>query len=328
MRKIFISMLAIVLAVVGWSIPLQAAASAITTTTLSAAMTAGTNRMTVASATGFTASSGTQQYIVFVDTEAMLITAVSGTTITVIRGQNQSSQSAHNSGARAYVGAAGSVSAGSVTGGPFVQSTPVGTCDRNNVGTLPLINVRTARMVNCNGGQWLDQTLPNGTSTMPIVAACNVPIGSVAYASVGTNTADIANKRMTTSIWVPQSVFATGLQVLQGGTATTDTITAQLADSGGKVFAPGAAAGVALSGANTFLSVPFAAAQIITGPALYFASIVGNGATAGAYQTVPTATFKNVVSQGTTSITFGTFPNFTPPTTFTADLAPVVCLYN
>jgi len=112
-----------------------------------------------------------------------------------------------------------------------------------------------------------------------------------------------------------------------GSAPATDNLTGQLADASGKVFAPGAAAGVLTAGANTFLSLPFANAQIITGPALYFASIVGNGTDANNYRTVAAATYNNITSQGTTSITFGTFPDFTPPVTFTADLAPVICLY-
>lgn len=332
MKRILILFL-FVMGVVGLtSTPLSAQGGRITSTTLSAAMNNSQTNLTVASATGISASGSPGPiYLVYVDHEAMQVVSLSSTTLRVIRGVAGSQQTGHKSGARLYFGATGSSTQSNngtvVTGGPFIANSPSGSCTRSANAVLPVINTNTGFFYNCNNGQWLLQTNPADTPNTPLVAACSIPIGSVAYASVGTNTTDIANKRMTTSFFVPYSFWATGLQVLQGGTATTDKITAQLADAGGIVFAPGAAAGVSLSGANTFLSVPFANAQLVTGPALYYASIVGNGTASGAYQTVATATFNNITSQGTTSITFGTFPNFTPPTTFTADLAPVTCLY-
>ncbi len=315
-----------------------------TFTTLSQAVTdARATIIAVASATGFTASTQQIDYGVFIDHEFMRITAVNGTRITVQRGQANTNATSHASGAHAFVGtfAAQQGVATGQSGGPFIQSRNVGSCTRTAYPVLPLIQVNAnatggQAMYNCDGGYWLKQDLLDDTAVIPLVGACNVPIGSVAYASIGTNTTDILSKRMTTSIFVPRTAVYTGIQVMQGGTATTDKITAQIADGSGKLIASGAAAGVSLSGANTFLPVPFAlnraaAAQtttLITGPAMYFASIVGNGTAAGAYETVKTATYIDVLSQGTTSITFGTFPDFTPPTTFTQDLAPIVCLYN
>ncbi len=316
-----------------------------TSTTLSAAIAdARATRMTVASATGFTASNSTigNDYYAFIDHEMVRITAVSGTVISIQRGQLLTNATPHKSGAHVIVGVAPSQQgpATGQSGGPFIQNNLVGACTRSSYPILPLIQANAnaiggQAMYNCDNGVWLKQDLPDDDSAPPIVGACNIAIGSVAYASVGTNTTDIANKRMTTSLFVPNTGYYTGIQVLQGGTATTDKITAQIADASGKVIATGAAAGVSLSGANTFLPVPFAltrggAAQtttLLTGPAMYMVSIVGNGTAAGAYQTVPTATFKNIVSQGTTSITFGSFPDFVAPTTFTQDLAPIVCLY-
>ena len=324
--KRFLHILPAVAVLLALAMP-SVAQSRLTSTTLSAAVTQTQNFITVGSATGFTASSATgTQYIVYVNKEAMRITGVNGTRITVERG-NAGTQTPHASGTRVMVGAAGSSSAGNVTGGPFVRNSPAGACTRSAVATLPVINITNGVWYNCNGGVWLPQTGISDVPNTPLVAACNIPIGSVAYASVGTNTADIADKRMTSSIYVPRTFYATGISILQGGTATTDNITGQLADSGGVVFAPGAAAGVLLAGANTFKNLPFANAQFVTGPALYHGSIVGNGTTAGSYQTVPASTFKDIVTSGTTSITFGTFPNFTPATTFTADVGTVFCIY-
>ncbi len=315
-----------------------------TFTTLSSAVAnERTNKIVVASATGFVASTGTLDYGVFIDHEFMRITAVSGTTITVTRAQAGTNATTHKSGATTYVGPYGSQQAPSnaFPPGPFVQTSYQGSCTPSNYPVNPVIQVNGGNprlqqvMYFCNGSQWVVGSLPDDTPKDGLIGGTNIAIGSVAYASVGTNTTDITNKRMTTSFYLPRTGIFTGIQVLQGGTATTDNITTQIADASGNILATSAAAGTLLSGANTFASIAFAlngagAAQtktILVGPALYFVSVVGNGTAAGAYQTVPTATFKNILSQGTTSITFGTFPAYVPPTTFTADLAPVVALY-
>lgn len=312
-----------------------------TYTTTSAAVTQTANFITVTSATGFTASTTNIDYGVFIDHEFMRITSVSSTRIGVQRGQANTNQSPHKSGATVFVGTfAGQpgVATGQ-TGGPFIQNSLVGSCTRSDYGILPLIQVNANRrqaMYNCNGGQWLEQTLPDDVPAGPLAPICNIAIGSVAYASVGTNTADIASKSMRTTIWVPYTQSFTGIQVLQGGTATTDNITVGLFDAGGKRIATSAAAGTLLSGASTFKSIAFAlnrnaAAQtltMVTGPALYWVAVTGNGTAAGAYQTVPASTFKGILTDSATSQTFGTWPDFTPVTTFTADVGPVVCLYN
>ena len=298
-------------------------------TTLSAAMTASTQTAVVGSATGFVAND-----ILIVDHEAMLVpsnyTAATATITNLTRGYNGTLAMSHKSGATVM----------RITAANLITNSRMGSCTRANQNILPLPSInRTQRdvtMFDCLGGQWYEVTLPDDQPTQPIAPFCSIPIGDTAYASIGTNTTDIADKRMTTSLFVPYTKVFTGIQFLQGGTATTDNITTQIADSEGKIIATGAAAGTLLATADTFKSVAFAlnragtaqTTTIISGPALYMVSIVGNGTAAGAYRTVKTATFKNLVSQGTTSITFGTFPDFTPPTTFTADLAPVVCLYN
>ena len=313
-----------------------------TFTTLSAAVAdERAQRLTVTSATGFVASTGTLDYGMFVDREFMRITGVSGTTITVQRGQANTAATAHSSGARVFVGQYGSQAAsGTQTGGPFVQNRLQGNCTRGSYSILPVIQVNAnavdgQAMYNCLGSVWRRQTLPDDFSPVPLVV-CNIPVGSVALGSLGTNTADVANKMMRTSIWVPQTQVFTGIQVLQGGTATTDNISQALFDTSGLRIASGAAAGTLLAGADTFKQMAFAlnragSAQtltLVTGPALYYIGVTGNGATAGAYRTIAASTFNNVFTGSATSQTFGTFPDFTAPTTFTADVGPIACLYN
>lgn len=74
----------------------------ITSTTLSAAITASATSFAVASATGITApnnQTGSGITLIQVDQEQMLVTAVAGTFISVVRGYNGTAGAAHASGA-------------------------------------------------------------------------------------------------------------------------------------------------------------------------------------------------------------------------------------
>lgn len=177
--------------------------------------------------------------------------------------------------------------------------------------------------VNCAGSA---PSVPGGK-----LKITNIPIGSVALASVGTNTADVV-QLWVTDIWIPVNRFVTKVGLLQGGTATTDKVLATIYDSQGILIASTPLAGTTLSGANTFLeltiSLDGAGAAIpgiqLYGPGQYYIGIQGNGTAAGAIQTVPAPYFDlccNVVAAGV----FGTLPaTITVPTSFTAGKGPIV----
>lgn len=179
--------------------------------------------------------------------------------------------------------------------------------------------------------------LPIGSPTVTggQLAVSNIPIGSVAYASVGTNTTDIAGQWWITDILVPLNRVLTNINFLAGGTSTTDNFMAAIWDAKGNLLAYSAIAGQVLAGGgNTFQTVPLAlnaAAQAITtlqlyGPQQYYVGVQGNGTTGGSLQTIPTATFVNVCA-GVVAGTFGTVPKtITLPATFTAGKGPVVYL--
>lgn len=81
---------------------------ALNSTTLSAAVAATDTSFAVASATGVTApnfTTGSGITYAICDQEWMLVTGLSGTTVTVVRGVNGSVQIAHSSGARIVFGA-------------------------------------------------------------------------------------------------------------------------------------------------------------------------------------------------------------------------------
>lgn len=152
----------------------------------------------------------------------------------------------------------------------------------------------------------------------------NIPIGSVAYASVGTNTTDVAGQLWITDIIIPSSMVVSTIGFLQGGTATTDNTTVAIFDGAGNRLGNSSLSGATLSGASTFQEQALLTPVQVFGPARYFIAVQGNGTAAGAIQTIPTATFVGVLA-GTLAGAFGTVPaKINPPTTFTAGNGPIV----
>lgn len=171
--------------------------------------------------------------------------------------------------------------------------------------------------INCAGPA---PSLPGGQFLVS-----NVPIGSIALASMGTNTAGVI-QLWVSEIFIPCNRFVTKVGFLQGGTAGTDKAAATIYDSQGVLIASSAVAGTNLNGsANSFLeltiSLDGAGATIggvnLYGPGQYYIGIQLNGTAAGDIQTIaaPYLLCAGLVAAGV----FGTFPStITVPTTFTA----------
>lgn len=160
------------------------------------------------------------------------------------------------------------------------------------------------------------------------LAVSNIYIGPVAYASIATNTADVANQMWVTDIWVPFNFLCSTVKVLQGGTATTDKVFAQIYDASGTLIANSSptGGGTALSGANTFLSLSLVSSVTLYGPAQYYVAIQGNGTAAGALQIIPASTYADIVSSTIAGNANATTASITVPTAFAAGAAPVVIL--
>ncbi len=174
--------------------------------------------------------------------------------------------------------------------------------------------------INANAG-----VNPLGTGAVGPLTISNYPMGSVALASIGTNTADISGQLWITGIWVPANKTISKILVLAGGTATTDNILAAIFDYNGKFLQSSALAGALLSGANTFQSLSLLSSVTLSGPAMYYVAVQGNGATAGAIETL--SALYNTVPTTVVSGVFGTVPSsITLPTTFTAANGPVIQL--
>lgn len=124
-----------------------AAQTSMSSTTLSAAVTATANRVIVASATGITArSAGAATTLLYVDQELMEVVSVSGTRITVIRGSVSTPVTSHNSGATVYHGPPGS----------FANSDPSGSCTSTLIGYTPRIVPSTGKSWECVDSNWVE----------------------------------------------------------------------------------------------------------------------------------------------------------------------------
>lgn len=155
----------------------------------------------------------------------------------------------------------------------------------------------------------------------------NIPLGSVAYGSLGNATTYGASTTLyVTSIYVPADMTVTNINVLAGGTVGTNAIIGTLYNSAGTLIGNSALAGTATSGANTFQTLALVTAKAIQGPGIYFVGIQANGTTDNV-RTIAASTFVGRLGAAQTSQpAFGSPGNITPPTSFTANTAPIVYL--
>lgn len=123
------------------------AQTALTNTTLTAAITAGSQRtIQLASVTGIVAPSPQvgSGSLIYIDNEAMTVSAVSGTLVTVVRGVSGTRATLHASGSGVLLG----------PGNAFLAYDPHGACTAGTGLFLysPIVNVNT-------GNQWLCSTV-------------------------------------------------------------------------------------------------------------------------------------------------------------------------
>lgn len=167
LNRVFISLLLLL----GLASPVLAQ-TATTQTTLSTAITANTNTMTVASATGIAA--GTQ--LVFMDAiEAVTVGSISGTTVTLSqRGIDGTATASHSTGAIIFASAQPSSSQAS----PFIHGSPTrnplgSTCIRANQPLLPLIDVDSGNIWDCTSDIQGASTINGNKSNLGTNAAAN-----------------------------------------------------------------------------------------------------------------------------------------------------------
>jgi hypothetical protein len=160
-----------------------------------------------------------------------------------------------------------------------------------------------------------------GQLPYPYLWAAGIP--ALSTTTPGTDVACSNGDFYYAMIFIPTRVEITGATNLIGSVGGTDKVIYYLWDATGAVLASTAVAGVIVGTAATLQTrIPFIDPITIDGPGRYFVGAQFNGTTAKfrahAIGNHPT---------GSTAGTFGTGGAITPPTTFTADKGPVICLY-
>ena len=167
-------------------------------------------------------------------------------------------------------------------------------------------------------------TLTGGLVANTLARLSTIPIGSVAYGSLGTSAVHVAGTVYYTEIFIPANKTLTGVSVLNGATVGTDNLIVALYNNAGTLVANSALAGTLSAGANAFQDIPFTATYAAVGPGRYWVSVSCNGTTATTRR-IAANTFLN--RTGSAVGVFGTLAAITPPTTFTADVGPIAAVY-
>ena len=145
----------------------------------------------------------------------------------------------------------------------------------------------------------------------------------------GANTATAIAARYT-SLWVPGDCLVQGIRFLQGLTAAVTKATAVLYDEGGTALAYSALAGTVMSGASTYLALPFTVPYLLNGPGVFFAAILFDGV-GSTYGTVPVNTHQGILGGSSVQLFPATAAAINvltvSATPFTDAQAPVVHLY-
>lgn len=129
-----------------------------------------------------------------------------------------------------------------------------------------------------------------------------------------------------TQIWVPHNETITGVAVLNAATVGTNKYIVALFDSSGVPLANSNTAGALTAGASVYQQVAFTGTYAAKGPKTYWVGIYVNGTT-DRYFAIPTIGQSMGFAGSVSAQTFGIVTSVTLPTTFTADVAPVVYVY-
>lgn len=146
-------------------------------------------------------------------------------------------------------------------------------------------------------------------------------------ATSGTDTTPANGTQFVTSIFLPWNMTLTGVSYLIGSVGGTDRAYVVLYDSSGAVLANStlASSGTVVGTAANVQALPFTSTYEAKGGRRYFVGLSMNGNTAR-FRSVPAHTQAGLWA-GQVEQTHATVAAITPPSTFTADKAPVIFLY-
>lgn len=142
----------------------------------------------------------------------------------------------------------------------------------------------------------------------------------VTSGSAGTNTTPATTTTYIAEVVIAVATTLTGIALLNGA-AAAGNIQLALADGTGKVIAM--TASTAQAGTTAFQQVPFVAPVDIALPGKYYVMAQFSSASAR-FQAHALGNFVTTTQAGGA---YGTFVNFTPPTTFTTNVGPIADTY-
>lgn len=327
--------------------PLLGAQTILTMTTLSAAVPATTSStlttgqmgiVSVASATNINAPGPISALIatpatstfLFVDRELMDVRAVSGTTLTVVRGISGTAATSHLSGALVFV-VPGTATWIAATG--QADNIPAGSCARASELYLPRIDLKTGTISDCIGGQWVNG---DAMETTRIIGTQFFPaVGAVLYTGLETNGTAFAaaTTAYCQTVDIPYNKYVTGAGLIMGTTAGgAERKAIALYDGGGVLLAnqpTGSSGGyVPAATASVVAKAAFVTPYYVVGPARYFACAWSNGTSDTIRHTITGTAGDQVFTSAPTTQVFGTYPaTITAPSSFTTAQGPYIVLY-
>jgi hypothetical protein len=179
---------------------LATAQTALTSTTLAAAITnANDQTMTIASATGWTATSSQAQTYAIIDREVVGVRSLSSTLVGISRGLVSTRATGHASGTKVYFIPAGSVALTNQDRAGACSTT--GSADLSQSGsTVPVLNPSTGNAFYCLGSVWVPTTHVLGTNTCTVTQATSKSTGVTCTGMGGTITMNAAGLATVTTV--------------------------------------------------------------------------------------------------------------------------------
>ena len=175
-----------------------------------------------------------------------------------------------------------------------------------------------------SGAITLQQLAVNALFLNDYLAAGKTLVAGSRYYSSWTISASAANNAGVVTLSAPRLI--TGIAVRIGATGGTDNWLVEMHDANGVLVATSATAGVLVGTAATWQKIAFTTAYAAL-PGVYFLVVQTNGTTATlATYNAPSVPAGTLIT-GSATGTLGTAANFTPATTYTANLGPVCIPY-
>lgn len=176
------------------------AQTTLTNTTLSAALTGAADQtMTIASATGWTATTSAAQTYALINREVVGVRSLSGTLVGITRGQFGTRATGHTSGQKVWFIPAGSIAIGNSDRAGACST--AGSADFSQDGrTVPVFNTVSGNTFYCLGSNWVPTTYLMDVDFCTVTQATSKSTGVTCAGLGGTVTMNAAGLATVTTV--------------------------------------------------------------------------------------------------------------------------------